>query len=582
VTAGGSIPLYYQWLFNGHTIAGSNTTTLQVQNATTNQTGYYAVVVDNSFGVVTSTLAYLSVETYPSIISQSPATNYLYTARGATETLSVIATGTAIQYQWFSNSIPIAGSTYSYLILSNITSAVNGCLFWVVVSNGVGSVSCAHIQLIVTMASRQLATGYWQGVGYWPYCAMTNTIKVGPPVGTLVYAVQEGLSEYPTDSSNDVYNFIVGPINNGGSVDATNFLIKWGPFFDDQPRTLTYVIIQPATITNWAQFAGVLSADGTNYDVMGDSLMNLLPYHPADTVDGNIVVNINMLPSNTSSSIDGQITINELSAYASAWKNGSYWAVDPNPIPINYMTSAGLIWRTSGFYRIDTSQSPPACWVSVPPPAGSAQLAMVSQEVVQAKPNGGPIPHGGSISTAVCSMTNICSPNAPFVVTLTISPANTVGAYAVQDLFPVGWVVTNINASGVVDSYNNEVKWGPFFNNTAQTLTYQITPPSNILGTNSFTGIASFDGTGIAITGVRQVISSTTPPVFQQLTRSNGVLTLNWSAVPSLNYQIQYSTNLVSTNWFNLGSLISATNSSISASDSMTNLQRFYRVMLVQ
>jgi len=402
---------------------------------------------------------------------------------------------------------------------------------------------------------------------------MTNTIKVAPPVGTFYYAVQEGLAVYPTDSSNDVYRFIVGPINNGGTVDATNFLIKWGPFFDDQPRTLTYVIIPPFGITNWAQFAGIISADGTNYNVAGDSLMNLLPYHPADTVDGNVIItSANNLPTDTSSAIDGKITANELTAYALAWKSGGYWAVEPNPIPINYLTSAGFIWRSGEFYTYNPAAgAPPACWVSSNPSTG--QSSIFSQ-----------ITPGVSNSTAVCIMTNICTPNVPFVVTLIVTPANTVNGYVVEDQFPARWTVSNISASGVVDAYNNEVKWGPFLNNSAQIFTYQITPPQNIPETNTFAGIVSLDGNGIAITGVRQVNANVAPrPGIASISLSGTNLVFNGSNGQSgRNYITLMSTNValplnqwtpVATNPLNVNGnfTITATNA-VNPSDS----KRFY------
>ncbi len=186
-------------------------------------------------------------------------------------------------------------------------------------------------------------------------------------------------------------------------------------------------------------------------------------------------------------------------------------------------------------------------------------------------------------------MTNFYAANTPFTVTLTVTPANSMNLFAVVDQFPVGWTVTNLVGSlgdaAVVDNVNSEIKLGPVFDNSPETFTYQITPPANANGTANFVGTAFFDGTGlpittIPITGVRQVVSSMPPPIFQHLIQTNGVLTLNWSAVPGLNYQLQYSTNLSKTNWFNLGSLVSATNSSISVSDSKTNTQRFYRVVL--
>ncbi|MEI9961364.1 MAG: hypothetical protein WDM76_09645 [Limisphaerales bacterium] len=57
---------------------------------------------------------------------------------------------------------------------------------------------------------------------------------------------------------------------------------------------------------------------------------------------------------------------------------------------------------------------------------------------------------------------------------------------------------------------------------------------------------------------------------------------MNWSAVASQTYQIQYKTNFAQTNWTDFGSPILASNGVMSVSDSTTNdSSRFYRVVLL-
>jgi hypothetical protein len=69
---------------------------------------------------------------------------------------------------------------------------------------------------------------------------------------------------------------------------------------------------------------------------------------------------------------------------------------------------------------------------------------------------------------------------------------------------------------------------------------------------------------------------------FQTVTKTNGAIKFNWNAMTGLVYQVQYKTNLLQTNWINLGAVITATNSTATA----TNLigpdpQRFYRLQLL-
>ncbi|SPE61424.1 Beta-glucanase (modular protein) [Verrucomicrobia bacterium] len=54
----------------------------------------------------------------------------------------------------------------------------------------------------------------------------------------------------------------------------------------------------------------------------------------------------------------------------------------------------------------------------------------------------------------------------------------------------------------------------------------------------------------------------------------------NWSAVSGQVYQVQYSTDLRAANWTNWGNPITASNSIVSISDTITNTQRFYRVVV--
>jgi hypothetical protein len=67
---------------------------------------------------------------------------------------------------------------------------------------------------------------------------------------------------------------------------------------------------------------------------------------------------------------------------------------------------------------------------------------------------------------------------------------------------------------------------------------------------------------------------------FQSVIKNGGTLAFTWSAQSGRVYQVQYRTNLTQTNWINLGGALTATNSTASASDSIsTGRQRFYRVV---
>jgi len=101
---------------------------------------------------------------------------------------------------------------------------------------------------------------------------------------------------------------------------------------------------------------------------------------------------------------------------------------------------------------------------------------------------------------------------------------------------------------------------------------------------------ANLDGTGqqILLRGLSglAVIAldlSVLPPLnLPAATQAPGTFTLNWNALMGRAYQVQFNTDLTQTNWTNLGTRQTATNTTMVAFDSVaTDPQRFYRVQLL-
>lgn len=71
-------------------------------------------------------------------------------------------------------------------------------------------------------------------------------------------------------------------------------------------------------------------------------------------------------------------------------------------------------------------------------------------------------------------------------------------------------------------------------------------------------------------------------PTLSGVGQTNGEVAFRWTAVPGLYYQVQYSTDLTSTNWTDLGSSTPATNQFMMSVDATgVDGQRFYRVVLL-
>ncbi len=105
-------------------------------------------------------------------------------------------------------------------------------------------------------------------------------------------------------------------------------------------------------------------------------------------------------------------------------------------------------------------------------------------------------------------------PSSTTTITIDVNPDVSVQVYAVEDVPPVGWTVSNINESGTWDSVNEKVKWGLFFDNTARTLTYDITVPADANDCYPISGITSFDGVDQMICGAIEIcVDPNDPPV---------------------------------------------------------------------
>jgi arylsulfatase A-like enzyme len=148
VTATGGAPLLYQWRKNGANIVGASNSSYTTPATTAPDNGaLYSVVVSNGGGSVTSNNATLTVKTPPSITTQ-PANKTVIV--GQTAKFSVTATGTTpLSYQWRKNGVNITGATSASYITPATTTADNGALFSVVVTNSIGNVTSNNATLTV-------------------------------------------------------------------------------------------------------------------------------------------------------------------------------------------------------------------------------------------------------------------------------------------------------------------------------------------------------------------------------------------------------------------------------------------------
>ncbi len=151
------LPVAYQWRLNGAPVtdgtsyAGSAAQALNVFSATAAQGGAYTVTVTNAYGSVTSDPATVTVLAVPvplPVILTQPAGRAVQ--GGTTVTLSVVAAGFNLSYQWYRDNAPVFGAVSASLVLNAVGSAQAGS-YTVQVSNPAGAVTSGPAVLSVTV-----------------------------------------------------------------------------------------------------------------------------------------------------------------------------------------------------------------------------------------------------------------------------------------------------------------------------------------------------------------------------------------------------------------------------------------------
>lgn len=147
VQASGTGPLQYQWFRDGVAAAGGTGSTLQVASAQLSDAGSYYAVVSNAGGTATSATATVSVNgnTLP-VITTQPQSQTI--AVGASTSLSVVATGSGLKYQWYRKGSLMASATSAVLQIASATTTDAGN-YSVTVSNSAGKVTSATAKLSV-------------------------------------------------------------------------------------------------------------------------------------------------------------------------------------------------------------------------------------------------------------------------------------------------------------------------------------------------------------------------------------------------------------------------------------------------
>lgn len=309
-------------------------------------------------------------------------------------------------------------------------------------------------------------------------------LVVEPKVNSGTWTVEETPpQEWVVDSAS---------ISHGGSFDPATGKVIFGPFSDDAPRTLTYDLTIPLDATGTVWFEGMVSIDDGIALIGGQDQSTFHPRHPADLSRSGFV-----------------LSEEEVQDYAMAWRSATAWDHAPKEIPISYVTRAGALWKLGENYAFDPeADDPPLWWI---PTESDPEPIHASFGV------------NDSTVSATADLPEIYYPGEPFTVSLSVNPDPGVQNYALQEQVPSGWEIDpdSLSQAGTADNETGTLRFGPYFDTTQRTITFDVTPATDAAGEVTFKGVISFDGYSQAIGGTRSINSP--PATFNAWTEDAGL-----------------------------------------------------------
>ena len=210
-------------------------------------------------------------------------------------------------------------------------------------SNNYGSTGIYQVRAHARCAADLSVTSLWSA-------SFTLTITLPPQPILSVTPTNQPVGSGSGSTSFAVTNIGNGTMNWSATVTSGG---SWARItsglngIDSGAVTVGYDVNTGANSRQAAVRVTAAGATGSPSDVTVTQAGYVSQGHPADTNN------------------DWRLTINEVTSYGAAWKQGQTWQNPPNPIPIDYMTRAGYLWKNGEVYH-DNGATKPEGWVTGP------------------------------------------------------------------------------------------------------------------------------------------------------------------------------------------------------------------------
>jgi uncharacterized repeat protein (TIGR03803 family) len=233
VIAATQLSASYQWqknctnLVDGGNISGSATNTLTITGILDSDAASYSVIVSNSYGIVTSSNATLTVID-PPVITAQPKNVLVLPGTNVTFGVSLTGSASFFQYQWQFNGTNILNATNATYAISSVATT-NAGYYSLVVTNLAGIVTSSNAALTVVLSPNSQtnyanSTATFAGTAFSPESLNYQWQKNGTNLvngGNISGATNNTLTiASVSDADAAIYNLVVSDAT--GSVTTSN------------------------------------------------------------------------------------------------------------------------------------------------------------------------------------------------------------------------------------------------------------------------------------------------------------------------------------------------------------------------